>query len=156
MFEEIKTILIAMSPLLELRGAIPVALFQYHLNPFSAFFFSVLGNMIPCFFLLLYLEKFSNYFSSKSPLFKKVINWFFERTRRKHGEKFNKSKELALMLFVAIPLPVTGAWTGSVCAFLFDIPFSRALPMIFLGVVIAGIIVTLFSLGIINFNNFVL
>lgn len=156
MFEEIKTILIAMSPVIELRGAIPVALFQYHLNPYSAFFFSVLGNMIPCFFLLLYLEKFSKYFSSRNPLFKKVIDWFFERTRKKHSGRFNKSKELALVLFVAIPLPVTGAWTGSLCAFLFDIPFARALPLIFLGVVIAGVIITLFSLGIINFNNFVL
>lgn len=156
MFEEIKTILIAMSPIIELRGAIPVALFQYHLNPYSAFFFSVLGNMIPCFFLLLYLEKFSKYFSSRNPLFKKVIDWFFERTRQKHSERFNKSKELALVLFVAIPFPVTGAWTGSLCAFLFDIPFARALPLIFLGLVIAGVIVALLSLGIINFNNFVL
>jgi len=156
MFEEIKTILIAMSPIIELRGAIPMALFQYHLSPYSAFFFSVLGNMIPCLFLLLCLEKFSRYFSSKSPLFKKIITWFFERTRKKHSEKFNKSKELALVLFVAVPLPMTGAWTGSICAFLFDIPFSRALPLIFLGVVIAGIVVTLLSLGIINFNNFAL
>ncbi|MDD3170245.1 MAG: small multi-drug export protein, partial [Candidatus Pacebacteria bacterium] len=77
-------------------------------------------------------------------------------TRQKHSERFNKSKELALVLFVAIPFPVTGAWTGSLCAFLFDIPFARALPLIFLGVVIAGVIVALLSLGIINFNNFVL
>lgn len=156
MFEELKTIFIAMSPVVELRGAIPVALFQYHLSPWSAFFFSVLGNMIPTFFLLLCLEKVSAFFSSKSFLFEKTINWFFERTRKKHSNKFNRSKELALMLFVAVPLPLTGAWTGSVCAFLFDIPFPRSLLMIFGGVIIAGIIVSLISLGIINFNNFAL
>jgi len=60
------------------------------------------------------------------------------------------------MLFVAVPLPLTGAWTGSVCAFLFDIPFPRSLLMIFGGVIIAGILVSLISLGIINFNNFAL
>ncbi|HOC53623.1 MAG TPA: small multi-drug export protein [Candidatus Pacearchaeota archaeon] len=156
MYEEIKTILIAASPIIELRGAIPVALFQYHLNTYQAFFYSVLGNIIPSFFLLIYLEKVSNFLSSKSTTFKKIINWFFERTRKKHSQKFEKSKALALMLFVAIPFPATGAWTGSACAFLFDIPFKQSFPAIFIGVIIAGIIVTLLSLGIINFNNIII
>ncbi len=156
MFEEIKTILIAMTPISELRGAIPIALFQYQLSPLSAFFYSVLGNMIPSIFLLLYLEKVSNFLSSKSNLFKRVINWFFDKTRAKHSQRFEKSKVLALMLFVAIPFPVTGAWTGSVCAFLFNIPFKKALSAIFTGVIIAGIIITILSLGIINFNNLIL
>lgn len=156
MFEELKTIFIAMSPVVELRGAIPVALFQYGLNPWAAFFFSVIGNIIPAFFLLLYLEKVVDFLSSKNNFFKKIINWFFEKTKKKHSDKFNRSKELALMLFVAVPLPFTGVWTGSVCAFLFDIPFPQSLLMIFSGVIIAGTIVSLLSLGIINFNNFAL
>jgi len=153
MFEEIKTILIAMLPIIELRGAIPIALFNYQLNPFSAFFYSILGNMIPAVLILLYLERVSNFLSSKSKTINKIIEWFFEKTRKKHSQRFEKSKAIALMLFVAIPLPITGAWTGSVCAFLFNIPFKRSFPAIFIGVVVAGIIVTLLSLGIINLNN---
>jgi uncharacterized membrane protein len=80
----------------------------------------------------------------------------FEKTRKKHSQRFEKSKALALMIFVAIPFPVTGAWTGSVCAFLFEIPFKKAFPAVFAGVIIAGIIVTLLSLGIINFNNLII
>jgi uncharacterized membrane protein len=156
MFEEIKTVIIAMVPVIELRGAIPIALFQYNLSPFYAFLFSVVGNMIPCVFLLLYLEKFSNFISSKSILFKKIIDWFFERTRKKHEQKFETAKGLALAIFVAIPLPVTGAWTGAVCAFLFNISFKKALLAIFSGVIVAGIIVTLISLGIINLNNIII
>ncbi|GMX58383.1 MAG: small multi-drug export protein [Candidatus Microsyncoccus archaeolyticus] len=156
MLEEIKTILIAMTPIFELRGSIPIALFQYNLNPYSAFFYSVLGNLIPAILILLYLEKASNFLSSKSKTFKRLIGWFFEKTRKKHSQRFEKSKALALMIFVAIPFPVTGAWTGSVCAFLFDIPFKKAFPAVFAGVIIAGIIVTLLSLGIINFNNLII
>lgn len=145
-----------MTPIFELRGSIPIALFQYNLNPYSAFFYSVLGNIIPAIFILLYLERVSNFLSSKSKIFKKMIDWFFERTRKKHSQRFEKSKALALMIFVAIPFPVTGAWTGSVCAFLFDIPFKKAFPAVFMGIIIAGIIVTLLSLGIINFNNLII
>jgi len=156
MFEELKTILIAMTPICELRGAIPIALFQYDLSQLSAFFYSVLGNMIPSVFLLLYLEKVSNFLSSKSQFFKRIFEWFFNKTRKKHSQRFEKSKTLALALFVAIPLPITGVWTGSACAFLFNIPFKKALPAIFIGVLIAGIIITMLSLGIINFNNLII
>jgi uncharacterized membrane protein len=154
--EEIKTILIAATPILELRGSIPIALFNYGLSPVSVFFYSVLGNIIPSIFLLLYLERFSKFLSSKSVLFKRFIDWFFERTRKKHSQTFEKSKALALMIFVAIPLPGTGAWTGSVCAFLFDIPFKSAFLAISLGVIIAGIVITMLSLGIINLNNLII
>lgn len=156
MLEEIKTILIAMLPIIELRGAIPIALFNYGLSPFSAFFYSILGNLIPSIIILLYLEKISNYLSSKSKIIERFFKWLFERTRKKHSQRFEKSKVIALMFFVAIPLPMTGAWTGSICAFLFDIPFKRSFLAILAGVIIAGIIVTLLSLGIINLNNIII
>jgi len=73
------------------------------------------------------------------------------RTRRNTEEKFEKYGALFLLFFVAIPLPVTGAWTGSAAAFIFGIRFWYAFPTIVGGVMIAGIIVTLTSLGIINF-----
>jgi len=145
---ELQTFLIAATPILELRGSIPIALFNYNLPVYSAFIFSVLGNIFPCIFILLFLDKISKFLSDRNSFFKKFFDWLFERTQKKHKRNFEKFKELFLILFVSIPLPMTGAWTGSVCAFLFGVPFKRALPLISLGVVIAGVIVTLISLGI--------
>ncbi|MDD2274642.1 MAG: small multi-drug export protein [Candidatus Pacebacteria bacterium] len=146
---ELQTFIIAATPVIELRGAIPIALFNYELSVTSAFIFSVLGNIFPVIFILLFFEKVSNFLSQRSTFFKKIFEWLFARTRRKHQGNYERFKDLFLVIFVAIPLPITGAWTGSLCAFLFGIPFKRAFPLISLGVIIAGAIVTLISLGII-------
>jgi uncharacterized membrane protein len=141
------TFFIAMLPISELRGAIPVALGVYHLSPLSAFTWSVLGNLVPVIFLLWLLEPCSNYLSHHFYFFNRFFAWLFERTRRKHNHRFEVWGALALITFVAIPLPMTGGWTGAVAAFVFGIPFKKALPLIFLGIIIAGLIVTLVSLG---------
>jgi uncharacterized membrane protein len=151
---ELKTILIAMSPIVELRGSIPIALKIYNLPVWSALFFSVLGDLVPTFFILLFLEPFSSYLGRKSALFKRFFDWLFRKTRKKHEAKFEKWEKFALTALVAVPLPFTGAWTGAVCAFLFGIPFKQAFFLIALGVLIAGIIVTLISLGIFGFLDF--
>lgn len=150
MIAELKVFLIAMSPILELRGSIPMALGVYDLPVWSAYLFSVIGNIVPVIFILFLLESVSFYLSRHFYYFNRFFAWLFERTRQKHSAKFEKWQELALVILVAIPLPFTGAWTGSLCAFLFGIPFRKAFPLITLGVVIAGLIVTLTSLGIIN------
>ncbi|MFH1575699.1 MAG: small multi-drug export protein [Candidatus Nealsonbacteria bacterium] len=150
MLAELKVFLIAMSPILELRGSIPVALGVFHLPVWSSFLISILGNIVPVVFILLLLESVSNFLSRHSHFFSQFFAWLFERTRRKHAKDFEYWKELALVFFVAIPFPFTGAWTGSLCAFVFGIPFKRALPLIATGVVIAGIVVTLITLGIIQ------
>ena len=147
---ELQTFLIAMSPILELRGSIPIALQIYHLPVLSVFFFSVLGNIAPVIFLLLFLEKISNYLSRRFYFFNRFFAWLFSKTRRDHNSKFKRWKEFALIILVAIPLPFTGAWTGSICAFVFGIPFKKALPLISSGIVIAGIIVTLVTLKLIS------
>jgi len=146
---ELQTFIIAATPIIELRGAIPIALFNYELSTSSAFIFSVLGNIFPVIFILLFFEKVSNFLSQKSKLFKRFFDWLFARTRKKHQGNYERFRDLFLVIFVSIPLPITGAWTGSLCAFLFGIPFKRAFPLISLGVIIAGVIVTLISLGII-------
>lgn len=150
MLVEIKTFLIAMSPIVELRGSIPLALSVYHLPIWSAYLFSVLGNLVPVIFILCLLESVSQYLSRHCYFFNRFFAWLFERTRRKHFRKFEHWKEFALVVLVAIPLPFTGAWTGSLCAFVFGIPIKKAFPLITAGVIIAGIIVTLASLGIIQ------
>ncbi|WP_011306576.1 small multi-drug export protein [Methanosarcina barkeri] len=128
-------------PVSELRGAIPVAMGIYGMGPFEAFFFSVLGNLLPVIPLLLFLEPVSNYLRRYS-IFDTFFTWLFSKTRRKNTKNFEKYGLFALTIFVAIPLPVTGAWSGCAAAFVFGVKFRHALPAIAAGVMIAGIIVT--------------
>lgn len=128
-------------PVSELRGAIPVAIGIYKMGPFEAFFLSVLGNLLPVIPLLLFLEPVSNYLRRYS-IFDTFFTWLFSKTRRNNVESFEKYGLLALTVFVAIPLPATGAWSGCAAAFVFGVKFRHALPAIAAGVVIAGIVVT--------------
>jgi len=148
---EIFTIIISMLPVSELRGAIPVAIGVYNLNPAEAYFLAVVGNIIPVIFILKYLDPVSKFLMAKFKFFDKFFAYLFERTRRKHNGKFEKWGALALITFVAIPLPVTGGWSGALAAFVFGIPFKKALSLISLGIMIAGVIVTGLSLGIWGF-----
>ncbi len=152
------TIIIGMMPIAELRGAIPLALAPVELGGFGmsvpeAYILAVAGNMIPVIPLLLFLEPVSN-FLRRWMVGDIFFTWLFARTHLNHTERFEKYGTLALTIFVAIPLPVTGAWTGCAAAFVFGIKFKHALFAIFLGVLIAGVIVTTLSLtGISIFNR---
>ncbi|HEX9664698.1 MAG TPA: small multi-drug export protein [Patescibacteria group bacterium] len=144
---ELATMLTAMLPIGELRLSIPVALGVYKLSIFSSYFFAVIGNIIPVIFLLLFLEPGSRWLIQNSKIFNRFFSWLFARTRDKHLEKFELLGAIALITLVALPVPLTGAWTGTVAAFVFGVPFWRALLYISVGVGIAGFIVTLASLG---------
>jgi len=144
---EIATVIIAMLPIAELRGAIPVAIGVYQLPPATAYFLSIIGNIIPVIFILWLIEPVSGFLMKRIKLCRRFFNWLFERTRANHNHKFEKWGALALIAFVAIPLPMTGCWTAALTAFVFGIPFKKALPLIFLGIMIAGVIVTVMSLG---------
>jgi len=146
---ELSTFLIAMSPVFELRGAIPLAIGLYGLPVWSAYFFAVVGNLVPSLSILL-IGVLSNWLSHKFSFFDRLFTWLFARTRGQHAKKFERYKDFALILFVAIPLPFTGVWTASLAAFVFGIPFRRAFPLIGIGVIIAGIIVTLLTLGVLQ------
>jgi len=148
MSSQLQILLLAMTPINELRGTIPVALGFYHLPVKEAFFYSVAGNMIPIFFILLLLPWIANVLMKKFDKFNKFFTWLFERTRKKFYKKYSLYGDLALTIFVAVPLPLTGAWTGAIAAFLFCIPYWRALGLIFLGVLIAGLIITGLSAGV--------
>ncbi|HCL47421.1 TPA: ligand-binding protein SH3 [Patescibacteria group bacterium] len=136
-----------MLPLVELRGAIPIAIGAYHLSPLLALGLAVVGNLIPIVVLLLLLERVTKWLRALHPSVDKWFAWFFAHTHRRHSAKFERWGSLALMLFVAVPLPMTGAWTGTLLAYLFGIKFHHALVFISTGVLIAGIIVLLASLG---------
>jgi uncharacterized membrane protein len=145
---ELSTLLIAMIPIGELRASIPIALTVYHLSPLKAFFWSVLGNIIPAFLLLWLLNPLTIFLEKHFYLLNRFFSWLFERTRKKHSQKFEYWGALALIGFVAIPLPITGVWSGTVAAFVFGIPYRKSVLMISLGAIIAGIIVSLISLGV--------
>ena len=147
MIPELKVFLIAMSPFFELRGSIPVALTIYHMGVVESFIISFLGNLIPAFFLVSFLGPISRWLSKNFAIFERFFSWFFKRTERNNNFLVKKYGSIALALFVAIPLPVTGAWTGSVVAFLFNIPFKKAFPSIALGIFLAGVIVTFATKG---------
>ena len=131
---------IAASPISELRGAIPIAIAGFHFPWYYAFPLAIIGNLLPVPFILLFLDAISRLLS-KIGIFKRILQWLFERTRRR-GKIIERYERIGLTLFVAIPLPVTGAWTGSLAAVLFGLRFKHALLSIFIGILIAGIIVT--------------
>ena len=141
---------IAMLPIVELRGAIPWALSPAMGPPLHwtvAFVMAWLGNMVPLIPILLGLGPASDWLRRRSRLMDRFFTWLFVRTRRR-GKVIERYGALGLILFVAIPLPVTGGWTGSMAAFVFGIPFRKALPCVGIGVAIAGLIVTLATMGV--------
>ena len=142
---EAVTLVIAMFPIVELRGAIPWALTIGALEWQRAYLLSVVGNMIPVIPLLLFLGPVSEALR-RLTLFDRFFNWLFKRTRHR-SRAFERFGALGLALFVAIPLPITGAWTGSAAAFLLGIPFRTAFPFILIGVCVAGGVVTAAVLG---------
>lgn len=133
-------------PVVELRGAIPLAIGK-GISPVKAYFLAVLGNLLPVPFLLLFLGEAEKRLR-RFPIFDTFFEWLFLRTRRKVNEKIKKYGALGLIPLVAIPLPVTGAWTGALASYIFGVELRYALPCIAIGVSIAGIIVTLSCLGV--------
>ncbi len=147
---EVQMMVLSAFPLTELRGSIPLAWTvmssEWAWPWWTSYLLAVAGNLLPVPFLLWFLEPVSRFLMRW-----KVFDWFFnklfEKARKRAGKNIEKYEALGLTLFVAIPLPVTGAWTGSVAAFLFGIPKKLALPAIALGVAIAGALVTLIMSG---------
>ena len=133
---------IGMVPIIELRGAIPVGVFTFHLNYFESFLASFIGNIIPVYFIVKFIKPLFLFFGRWRP-FKIIIDWATERATKKieESEKLQNYTALGLFLFVAIPLPGTGAWIGSLIANFLNLPPKKAIPPIIVGVFTAGIIV---------------
>ncbi len=142
--KELIVVIISALPIFELRAAIPIAIVTFHFPWYYSLFLAVIGNMLPIPFILLFIESIAKWLS-RIPVMKKFFDWLFEKARNKSGQ-VQKYKKLGLVLFVAIPLPVTGAWTGSLIAVLLGIGFKQAFFSILAGVIIAGIIMTCLTL----------
>lgn len=136
--------LISMIPIVELRGAIPVA-YALRLGAWQSLSVSVIGNMLPVPFILLLITPFCNLLKKT-----RALAWFprwLDSKVEKNRHKVERYAFLGLFLFVAIPCPGTGAWTGSLIASFLGFDFKRSLLAVFLGVVTAGLIMTLLSFG---------
>jgi len=144
---ELAVFFLSMLPITELRAAIPIGIGVYKLPVYVAWGMAVIGNLVPTFFLLLLLPRLHDWLLRQKffgPLFQKKLvqaEKFFSGNHAKYGA-------IALVLFVGIPLPMTGAWTGSLAAFIFKIPFTKSFPLIALGVCLAATIVTLLTIGV--------
>ncbi|HNU40574.1 MAG TPA: small multi-drug export protein [Methanothrix sp.] len=140
-------LLAAALPVSELRGAIPLAIGVYGYDPWQAYLLAVLGNLLPVVPLLLFLGPVSDWLR-RFTFWDKFFTWLFSRTRRKYIREHESFSLTALALFVAVPLPVTGAWTGCAIAFLVGFRFWPAFVAISAGVLLAGVIVTATVLGV--------
>ncbi len=138
--QEAIIVMISALPVLELRGALLIAINVFHMAWYKAYCLAVIGNLLPVPILLLFLDSLAK-LVGRAEMGRRVVNWVFERTRRQ-GKRIERYEKIGLTLFVAIPLPVTGAWTGSIAAFLLGLKFRYAFLSILVGVIIAGAIVT--------------
>ena len=155
-FDLLVTFVAAMTPIGELRLAIPLAIYTYDVNWYVALPIAVVGNMVPVLILIPGLNRLSRMLSSFPNPAGKLLAWQENRLRRVQSRRFDRYGGLALVILVAIPLPMTGAWTGSLAAWTFRIPPRRAVPLIALGVLIAGLIVTVVTLSGIELGKIVL
>ncbi len=147
---ELATFLIAMVPISELRAAIPIGIKIYHLSAASAFLWSVLGNLVPMILIVLILQPIADFLSRHFIFFKKFFEWLLEHTRHRGAKKFEKWGEFAVFILTAIPVPLVGGWTGPLAAFVFDVKLKKSIPLIILGCLTAGVIVTAVTLFSLN------
>lgn len=142
--KELSVFIISMIPVLELRAAIPIGV-GMGLPWYISFLLSVAGNCLPIPFII-YLVRPLFGFLRETKLFNKVVDWLEHRTEKKSASLV-KYSAWGLFIFVAIPLPGTGAWTGAMIAGLLDMREKYALPAIFGGVIVAGILTLGITMG---------
>lgn len=143
-----KIFFMAMVPVSELRAAIPIGVVQ-GLNPFLTAVAAVAGNMIPVPFVVLFIRQIFDWARRRSPWLERRVTRFEEKLDRK-AENVLKYERLGLLLFVAVPLPGTGAWTGAAIAAILDLRLRSAALSILGGLIIAACIMTSISFGIVQ------
>ncbi len=148
----LRTLVTAMMPILEIRGAIPVGVAS-GLDPWLAFAVGFVGNMLPIPILILLTRKIIEWLKKHNMLVK--LTAWLENKGSKGAQKVQKYSFWGLFILVAIPLPGTGAWTGALVASLLDMRLKRALPAIAMGVAVAGLIVLLVTYGVISAGSLI-
>ena len=141
---ELIVVIMSALPIAELRGALPVAIRLFHLPWYQALYLAIIGNLLPVPFLLVFFNSLARVIS-RTDTGKRLLDWLFKRTGRGTAV-VEKYESIGLMALVAIPVPGTGAWTGSVVAVLCGLKFGRAFLSVAAGVAVSGAIVTALSL----------
>ena len=144
--EALLTMLISMLPVVELRGGLPAGVAMGLPIP-AAFLASLIGNMIPVPFVILFARPLFKWIRVHIPKLGGLVSRLEDRAKAKSADVL-RYQTWGLLIFVAIPLPGTGAWTGALIAAVLNMRLKRAVPVIFLGVVIAGLIITLLTHGV--------
>ena len=144
--ELLMTFLVAMAPVIELRGAIPAGIAS-GLPPALACTAAIAGNLVPAPFIIVYIRRIFQWMRRRLPGLNSLVDRL-ERKAHLKGRTVSKYKYLGLILFVAVPLPGTGAWTGSLAAAFLDMPLRKALPSVFVGVLIAGVAISMLTFGV--------
>ena len=143
------TFLVSMLPIVELRGAIPVGV-GLGLPVWQAALISMAGNILPTPFIIAFVRTVMDWLREKSDRARRFVSWLEAKGTGKKAERVRQAQFWGLLLFVAVPLPGTGAWTGALLAALLNMRMKRALPPIILGVMAAGLAVSLATAGVIE------
>ena len=139
----------SMIPIIELRGAIPLGA-ALGLPLWQSYLISVIGNMLPVPIILLFVKKVLEFMAKcKIKLFNKIATWVYAKAE-KNKAKIERFSFWGVAIFVGIPLPMTGAWTGTLVAAMIDMKFSKAVLSALIGVLSAGVIMSLISYGIVT------
>lgn len=143
------TLILGATPIVELRYAAIIAQYAFQLSPLEAFICGLIGNIIPIYFIVKYIRPLFDFFGRWKP-FKIIIDWATEKATKKIAEnpKLQTVTSFALFIFVAVPIPTTGAWVGSLIANFLNLPPKKAVPPIVLGTITAGIIMIIANGGI--------
>jgi uncharacterized membrane protein len=139
------TFLISMVPIIELRGAIPIAT-GMGLSPFIAIPVAIVGNLLPIPFIIIFIKRIFAWMRKVSPKLNKIVDKMEAKADKNKG-KILKYAFWGLAIFVGIPLPGTGAWTGALVAAMLDMPLKKAFPSVVIGVLMAGAIIAFISYG---------
>ena len=140
------TVLVSMIPVIELRGGIPFGV-GVGLPVWLAYLAAIIGNMLPVPFIVVYIRRIFQWMRRHLPRLNHLVTRLEQKAHLK-GRMVTKYKYLGLAIFVAIPLPGTGAWTGALAAAFLDMPLRKALPSIFAGVLVAGVAIILLTFGV--------
>lgn len=140
------TVLVSMVPIVELRGGIPFGV-TLGLPVWAAYLAAIIGNILPVPFILVYIRRIFQWMRRHMPRLNHLVDKLEQKAHLK-GRKVTKYKYLGLLLFVAIPLPGTGAWTGALAAAFLDMPLLKAIPSIFAGILIAGVAISILTFGV--------
>lgn len=140
------TMLMSMVPVVELRGGIPFGV-ALGLDIWEAYIAAVIGNLIPVPFIIVFIRRIFAWMRVHMPKLGSLVDKLEQKAHLK-GKKVTKYKYLGLFIFVAIPLPGTGAWTGSLVAAFLNMRLRKALPAVFLGVLTAGVLISALTFGV--------